>query len=186
MGRHSTGVYLYDELKSLSIADLKRFGYLQPGTRSGVISWTARGRTSGRISVSVRIGGNHGLMELSYICNDEYPIKYNIPLNALPTNLGMGRRWYFTCTRTGKCCTKLFMADYYFQHRDGIPGAMYYSQTRSHFSRALDKVWNAHDGLYRRYMKWHYRGKPTKRYLRALQANRAAEPEALAFLRRWE
>ena len=109
-------------------------------------------------------------------------MEYNVVLSAVPTNLGIGQRWYFTCTRTGKRCSKLYLADGYFQHRDGISGAMYRTQTRSHYSRRLDKIFDAQDGLHRRYMKWHYRGNPTKRYERAVRKHRAAEPAILAFL----
>lgn len=183
MGRYTSGAYIYDELKTLSIADLKRFGYLQPGKRSGVIKWSYRGRHTGDIKIVATIGDGHGFLEFSYIYADKYPMLYWVTLKTVGTNLGIGRRWYFTCLRTGKSCTKLFMADGYFQHRDGIPGAMYRSQTRSHLRRTLDKVFDARDNLYRRNLKWHYRGKPTKRYLRTLERYRAAEPAILAFIR---
>ncbi|MCB0535657.1 MAG: hypothetical protein R2791_14345 [Saprospiraceae bacterium] len=49
MGRYSTGAYILDELKTLSIADLKRLGYLKPGCRSGTVRWTFQGETTGTV-----------------------------------------------------------------------------------------------------------------------------------------
>ncbi len=182
MGRWSTSAIILDELKIVSITDLKRYGYLQPGTRSGTLSWSYYGNPTGSVSISVSMWASYGYLYFSYTYNHEQSIKYDVLITAVPTNLGIGQRWYFTCPRTGKRCTKLFMANGYFQHRDGVPCAMYRSQTRSHYSRSINKVWDAHDRLYRPYMKWHYRGKPTKRYLRAAQANRAAEPVGVRIL----
>lgn len=185
MGRRSTSAHILDELKALSIADLKRFGYLHPGTRTGTLSWSYYGNPTGNVSVAMQMWENAGYLRFAYTYNQTQDFQYNVHLIALPTNLGIGQRWYFICPRTGKRCTKLFVANGYFQHREGIPGAMYRSQTRSHYRRSLDKYWNANDRLHRRHLKWHYKGRPTKRYLRAVQANAEAEPLALAFLRRW-
>ncbi|MCB9307344.1 MAG: hypothetical protein H6565_12175 [Lewinellaceae bacterium] len=174
MGRYSTGAYILDELKTLSISDLKRLGYLKPGCRGGKIRWTLQGETTGTVNIAVALWPTYGRIEFSYTWNHEQYYRYGLLITSVPTNPGIGQRWYFIYIQTGKRCSKLYLANGYFQHREGIPGAMYRSQVQSHYSRSVDKVWDAHDRLYRPYMKWHYRGKPTPRYLRALASRHAA------------
>lgn len=188
MGRHSTYPILLDELKSISISNLKALGFLKRGFRKGNLNWTWQGEPTGDVNFGMLLvpDERHGYLELSYTYQKEYKFHYKVSLIAVPTNLGIGLRWYFICPRTGKRCTKLFLANGYFQHRTGIPGAMYDCQTRSHFARLLDKVWNHEGTLERPYMKTHYRGMPTKRYLRALVAVRRLRPFEEALFRRLE
>lgn len=188
MGRYSTYPILFDELKTISIADLKKFGYLNRGFKNGNLNWKCRGERTGDVDFGVLLVPEemYGYLELSYIYLKEHKFNYKVPLVAVPTNLGIGLRWYFICQRTGKRCTKLHSANGYFQHRTGIPGAMYDCQTRSHFTRLLDKVWNNGDKLAQRHMKRHYRGRLTKRYLRALSAVKRSQQFEELFLQRME
>jgi len=184
MGRNSSGAYILDDLKTLSIADLKRLGYLKQGCRYGNVRWTYRGEPTGTVSITVSLWPEYGWIAFSYTYDHQHQYRYHLQMVSVPANLGIGRCWFFVCTRTGKRCTKLYLANGYFQHRDGIKGAMYRSQTRSHFSRAFDRVMDAEDGLYTRHMKWHYRGKPTPRYLRAKAARQTAARYVPEVLRR--
>ena len=175
MGRHSTCPYILDELKTVSITDLKRWGYLQPGYRSGSLSWSFRGTPTGTAGITGCILPGNNYIELAYTCNHEQEYRYRVQLVATKTNLGIGQRWYFICPRTWKRCTNLHLGNGYFQHRSGIPGAMYDSQTKSGFYRRLAKFHRDHDRQFTPYMKTHYRGKPTKRYLRACIAASKAD-----------
>lgn len=182
MGRYPTSVPLLNELTAISIADLKRLQYLKSGHRAGNIQWRVRGQIVGNVDVVVLVNDDsgHGYLELSYYYQKEHWYQYQIPLVATPTNLGIGQRWYFECPTTEKRCTKLFLANGIFQHRQGITGAMYSSQTRSHRHRDWDKFWGAEKRLERPYMKTHYRGRPTRRYLKAFKAfERSETDEAL-------
>lgn len=182
MGRRSSYPTLYEHLKTVSIADLKRFGYLRTGYRSGGIKWTINGETTGDIAVKVWIDETErrGCFHVTYTYDGKRFYNYFLDMVAVPTNLGIGLRWYFICNHTCKRCSKLYLFNEYFQHRSGAAGTLYKSQTRSGFYRLLDKVWNAHDRIYAPYLKTHYRGKPTKRYLKAYQAY--AETERLCRL----
>lgn len=175
MGRYSTGAYILDQLKTLSIADLKRMGYMKPGRRYGNVRWSCKGETTGTVTIVVEIGPACGYVDFSYIHNHEQEYRYRVQLTSIPTNLGIGRRWYFICPQTGKRCAKLFLGNGYFQHRTGIPGALYSSQTESGFYRSLAKYWRDYDRQFTPYMKTHYRGKPTKRYLLTRIAARKAD-----------
>lgn len=173
MGRRSSGSHIYDDLKTVSIADLKRFGYLRAGYRAGTLKWTWQGEPTGEIGITVSLSEEErrGFFQLSYIYNREHSFRYSLNMVALPTNLGVGLRWFFICGRTGRRCTKLHLANGYFQHRSGIPGALYESQTRSGLYRRLNRFFRAHDQIFTPYLKSHYRGKWTKRYLRYYHAH---------------
>jgi hypothetical protein len=170
MGRRSNNPFVFDELKIVSIADLKRYGYLRDGYRYGTLSWSCRGRKTGEVRIAAQVWADRGYLEFRYTYDLEKYFQYQVPLVAIPTNLGMGQRWYFLCPRTGRRCAKLHMANDYFQHRSGIPGGLYNSQTRSGLYRMLDRFWRAQDQIYTPYLKTHYRGRPTKRYLRYYRA----------------
>ena len=103
------------------------------------------------------------------------PIEYRVPIVSKPSNLGVGLIWYFVCPVTGKHCKKLYGASKYFLHREAFKGCMYECQTWSKNSRALIETmkWtfakdNFMEGRWK-YMKTHYRGKPTKTYLKYLK-----------------
>ncbi len=178
MGRYSRFPPLIDELKSLSIADFKRFGYLKAGYHSGTIKWSRGGTPTGEIDVSVwfwEVTGK-GKIRFSYSIKG-HPYNYTVNLEAIPTHLGGGRRWYFICGQTGKRCSKLHLANGYFQHRSGIPGAMYSKQTESAKTRMIHLfvvgTFEFHKFGRRRI---YYKGKPTKRYLRHRKICKGAIP----------
>lgn len=168
MPRFPTFPTLYDDVKTLSIADLKKLGYLVPNNwRRGTVIWWRRGKKIGSIRVSVDIGYTSGMMELDYLYGEE-PVKYKIPLESIPSNLGNGLVWYFRCPHTGKRCRKLYGAGKYFLHRDAFPGCLYESQIQSKFSRQFQKAFGwlfdiekIEGELGQKYRKRHYGGKPT-------------------------
>jgi len=182
--RGTLSVIVYDHLHTLCIADLKRRGFLQPGLHTVQLNWNRRGRLKLSVRVALNMKADSGVMELLYFYKGGQVVYYETPLEAQPTNLGIGQRWYFTCSRTEKRCTKLYFANGYFQHREGIAGALYQSQTLSHSERALNELLDANEGLCQPYLKRHYRGKPTKRYLAACKQAERLSPAALAYLKK--
>lgn len=170
MGRIPTFPPLFGEIKCISITNLKQYGYLKPGYRSGQISFSRAGQHTGTVNLTVILipETGKGTMILWYTTFRDREICYNVTLTAIPSNLGIGQRWYFICARTGKRCTKLHIGnDGYFQHRTGIPGAYYDCQTRSQFFRCMYiALFRYKHPPRKRYEKSHYRGKPVKRYLR--------------------
>jgi hypothetical protein len=117
---------------------------------------------------------------LNYKYNDE-PRKYKVLLVSIPSNLGKGKIWYFLCPQTLKRFRKLYSISGYFLHREAFNGYMYSSQTKSKKWRQIEKVYGCYFDsekhyreLYSKHFKTHYKGKPTKRYLRLMhQINKA-------------
>jgi hypothetical protein len=182
MGRHSNWPTLYDECHVISISSLKKWGYLKPGIwKSGTVTWSRSGNQTGSISIAVNMFGEIPFIELDYKCNGE-PIKYEVKLVTIPSNLGRGKVWYFLCPRTGKRCRILYLGQTYFLHRKAFSGCMYEKQTYSKRNRGLNRSFErlfapekAYDQIYSKHFKTHYGGKPTKRFIRLQKMIRAAE-----------
>jgi hypothetical protein len=163
---------LYDELKTVSISFLTKYGYLKPNQwRSGIITWSRNGNETGSISISVNTETESPYLELDYKHN-EAPINYKVQLISAPSNLGKGVVWYFVCPNTGKRCRKLYLVETYFYHRSAFKNCMYEKQTQSKKSRYLDKTLGTYlrseqilEQLDKKHFKKEYAGKPTKKYL---------------------
>lgn len=174
MPRSATYPTLFDECKTISLADLKKLGYLHPNAViSGNLSWTCRGENTGRIGIRVYTNTNLPYIELDYKCNGE-PIKYRINLERQTSNLGKGKVWYFICPQTGKRCRKLHLVQCYFFHRTAFRGCFYEKQVETKYWRFLDrsalgrefKIERLFEERYVKNFKTHYAGKDTKKYLR--------------------
>jgi hypothetical protein len=175
MGRNSSFPILFDEIKSISITDLKKMHYLTKNKKKGgVINWLRLGEKSGSISVEVLISDYDNYILFSYNCNDN-SYNYRVNLVSTESNLNKGEIWYFLCSQTGMRCRKLHLLNGIFQHRTALKTGMYSKQTESKNWRGLTKYYgsyfdsdNLYKELYSKYFKTHYKGKPTKRYLRIL------------------
>jgi hypothetical protein len=173
---------LFDDVKTISISFLTKHGYLKPNQwRNGTITWSRNGNKTGSISIGIYTNPENSYLELDYKCN-EAPINYRVQLISAPSNLGKGVVWYFICPSTGKRCRKLYLADTYFYHRSAFRGCMYEKQTQSKKSRHLDKTLGLYfqvdklfEQLYKKHLKKHYAGKPTKKYLKLTQQIQKAE-----------
>jgi hypothetical protein len=172
MGRHSTIPTLFDECKTVSITFLKKHGYLDGvGIKSGVLSWTRGGSTSGSISICVDLACGPKLT-LNYTCNGERCC-YTVRLTFKPSNLGKGHIWYFICPETNQLCRKLYQGNRYFLHRDAFKGCYYENQVQSHKNRELWKLYCLHfipervyEHMYKKYFKPRYNGTATRKMLR--------------------
>lgn len=167
MGRYSGWPPLIDELKYLSVSMLRQYGYLNTGHRSGNITWYKGKYSTGDINLQVTADAERGIgfMEVFYRITDGPSMRYTVVLKAIPTNLGIGKRWYFHCPFTGKRCTKLHYHNGKFLHRTGIPGGMYATQTESHKTRQIRWLFDACFALSDYHAQSFYRGKPTKKML---------------------
>jgi len=162
----------YDHCKTLSISDLRHLGYRDfYENKTGTVSWSLDGNKVASISIALRLGSDGPYLQLSYEYNDT-PINYAVKLVWVPSNLGKGVVWYFSCPQTGKRCRKLYAVEKYFLHRDACKGkgGLYYIQTLSHKQRERqrfreqafgDKVEKAM--FTEKYFKPMYAGKSTKR-----------------------
>ncbi|WP_298949377.1 hypothetical protein [uncultured Polaribacter sp.] len=176
MPKHYTFPYLFDENKSLSLTDLKKMGYLKHNRIiSGTINWTSLGENSGSISIKVKRTQIKNYVEFDYTCNNE-SYNYKVYLVSVKSNLNEGRVLYFQCRFTGKRCRKLHLINGIFQHRTASKTGMYAKQTQSKRGRWIEQIYGPYFDseklyaeLYSKHFKTHYKGKPTKRYLRLMQ-----------------
>jgi len=167
---------LFEECRTLCISDLKRWGYLKPEQYlSGVVSWyQGKGenkRVLASISISVCTYSEYNpFLEFNYSYNDT-PVHYQVALETIPSNLGKGVVWFFICPRTGTRCRKLHLVGGYFYHRSAFKGCLYEKQKHSHKTRNLLKYFEAIFGTGEpsKPIRTHYAGKPTKRYLKAME-----------------
>lgn len=172
----------YDEMKSFSIADLRKWGYLVLGNwKTGTITWSRNGNPIGSISITAQMEREAPYITLSYTINKEKDVKYNVSLVSVASNLGKGNVWYFRCPYTNKLCRKLYSIEGYFMHREGIKG-YYEKQIQSKHYRHLEKAYGPlfqqdklYMQLYSKYFRKYYNGKPTKRYLKIMNQLKAAE-----------
>ena len=172
---------LFEDCKTISISDLNRWGYLKPDQfRSGEMTWSRGERKTGSISFAVFTYPDAPYIELNYSCNQQ-PIKYQVKLKSIPSNLGKGVVWYFVCPKTNKQCRKLYLVNIYFYHRTAWRGFLYEKQTYSKKTRKLYKSFDAlfgsekaYEKINGKYFKSEYNGRPTKQYLKLLSKIEAA------------
>jgi hypothetical protein len=172
MGRYGNYPTTIEDCKTISISKLKEWNYLTYGKKSGVISWSTNNVVHSRISIEVTFTDEQKFIVLDYKTNDEN-IRYKVKIECLPSNLGKGEVYYFRCPNTHKLCRKLYFLSGYFLHRTAFRNLMYQKQLESKKNRKLFKIFDAsfvpdevYDERYKPYFKTHYKGKPTKRYLR--------------------
>jgi hypothetical protein len=175
MSKQATYPPLYDGMKVISLSFLVKHSYLEPHkTKSGSIHWSNRGEPTGNIGIKVERLHSEASLQLDYKCNGK-PISYSIEIISKPSNLGVGLVWFFKCPHTGKHCRKLYLGDSLFLHRTAFLGCMYEKQTKCKGYRRLDKsigvyfkIDELYELIYSKHFKKHYKGKPTKRYLKTL------------------
>lgn len=182
MPKNATYPFLFDEEKSISISNLRKWDYLQMNKhRSGTITWSRNGIKISQLSIQTFLAEQNSYVMLDYKCNDT-SYNYKIPLITLPSNLGTGNVWYFICPFTNKRCRILHLIDERFMHRSALPSGMYSKQTETKKWRQMKKVYGAYfdtdkcyEEIYSKHFKKYYKGKPTKRYLKLLQKINEAE-----------
>ncbi|MEO8650146.1 MAG: hypothetical protein ABI539_13355 [Acidobacteriota bacterium] len=188
MPKISTYPDCFDETKTITIACLKRLGYLKSGVivRGASLHWTRGGRPNGWINLDV--DAVNGSMELRY--NVKQPsdtsarsIEYCVKLESRISNLGKGLVWYFICPATGMRCRTLYGIGDYFLSRAAYPTAMYSGQTESkryrNFSKAFVCLDLRRDFLNKRHARTTYKGRLTKRYRRILEKEGRFNPNAI-------
>lgn len=180
-GYFLTTAYAEDVLK-ISIADLKKTGFLI-GFNKGVVGWeTKLGENLGNIGLMVQARGEDGTMHLSYRQTDldgiEEQLDYKINLTTTQCNYG-GRRYWFICPlRTayrpcGRRVGKLYLVGRYLGCRY-CKGVRYKSRKYNKRSRfyVWDKSWNLERKLEESWMslkRSYYAAKPTKAQIKLWQ-----------------
>jgi len=172
MPRYSNIPTLIDELRSFTLSDLKKLGYLKKDTFvSGTMNWINRyDEITSSISLAVNNSEYNNYLELSYTCNDEV-LKYKVNIIKLPSNLGKGKVLYFICPFTNKRCRKLHLINGKFMHRSALINPLYSKQIESKRWREWNKTFGTaleleilYEKLYSKNFKKYYDGKPTKKF----------------------
>ena len=172
MGRYGNYPTTVEDCKTISISKLKEWNYLTIGGRSGVINWSRNGQETGRISIEVVFNQYVKYIMLDYQTNGK-PIRYKVNIESIKSNLGKGEILYFVCPETNKLCRKLYLNSGYFLHRTAFKDLIYSKQVESKKNRDLLKLFETafvsdevYEKRYKKYFKTHYKGKPTKKYLK--------------------
>lgn len=175
MGRYATYPTTVEDCLTFrlkSLTENNNIYFTSYGTKKGVTSWSRNGEVHSKINIEVTYTENETFIIFDYKCNDE-PKRYKVNLVSRVSNLGKGKIWFFVCPTTNKLCRKLTLNSGYFLHRTAFNSLMYSKQIESKKSRYLGKIFDAffipdevYSEFYKKYFKTHYKGKPTKRYLR--------------------
>lgn len=175
MARSANYPMLLDETKTIDIATLKQYGFLESEQiRRGVVTWRNNGVKTA--SISIKVDTFEDFVEFDYKAAEDL-ITYRVNLIRRTANLGNGVLWLFECPKTHRPCRKLYYSFPYFLHRRAHKGSMYSIQTYSAVTRAKMRLIDDFHGvdkqyqiLHSKHFRTHYDGKPTKRYLRAMKA----------------
>ena len=172
MGRYANYPVTVEDCLTVSISKLKEWEYLTYGQKAGSIKWSRNGENHSSIRIEVKISEFESYLYLDYSSNGE-PRKYKVEIICKNSNLGKGIIYYFLCPQTKKLCRKLYLYGGYFLHRTAFSNLMYAKQIESKTRRALtssfEKVFipdEVFEMRYKKYFKTHYKGKPTKKYLK--------------------
>jgi hypothetical protein len=169
-------MFLLNNTHSISVGKLNKCDFLR-GPKLGVISWQKGERLIADIIIYVDVCADSPSMELIYEFGGE-PVHQTISLTPVPSNLGTGVTWYFTCPVTGKRARKLFFINGQSVHRDAHKGSMYFSQTLSQKDRQLKKLMDgafAEEKIDEKHFTPFYRGKPTVKYKSIMKKVQKAE-----------
>lgn len=170
MGRLSTIPTLYEDVFKIKLSTLIGDRLMnEKKNYSFSYYWTRQGNEKGRINIIVNNTNQNPYIELDYFYN-KIPRNYRVNLVSIPSNIGVGKVWYFLCPFTSKRCRILYCMNGYFYHRKAFTGCLYESQTHSKKARSqlklFEQYYNDHlyEELYKKHFKKTYAGKPTKRY----------------------
>jgi hypothetical protein len=91
-----------EEALDFDLANLKRWGYLAPGSQhAGSYSWTnsSTGESAGNISYNLALEEVRGEIEFNYrvaVNGQQASLQYTVELETTSPNFG-GLRWWFRC-----------------------------------------------------------------------------------------
>lgn len=188
MAYYPTFPDFYEDVRKLNISSLRKWGNLKPGLHSFNYCWTRGNEECGRIGVRVYFMSPEPYLELNYLVNGQQ-FSYTVRLECSPSNLGKGKVWFFECPKSGYRCRKLYLNDDgYFVHRSLLQGYCYEKQTYSSVTAKLGQKFDRAFGLekgyeliYSKHFRQTYRGKPTKRFLKATRYITEAEKHSNLF-----
>ena len=176
MSNQTTNPTLFENTLKLDISSLKKWGYLEYNkVKTGTVNWFVNGNITNSISIKVNNKTDFPFIEFAYRYNEEIK-RYKIFISTLPSNLNKGHNYYFTCSISNKRCRKLYLINGFFAHRQSFKGCMYKNQTLSKKTRIFEKTFGVFfkkdaliEQVNKKWFKYTYSGKPTKKYLRIME-----------------
>ncbi|UOQ53397.1 hypothetical protein [Hymenobacter cellulosivorans] len=181
-----------DFTQKIHLADLRRWGYLQPGNYAFTLTFynPYTGAENAKIACELSVYEAAGWLRL---CYSAYGIPYNyvIELEAVASNLGRGAYFLFKCPLSGRRAKTLYSCcgSPYFAHRVAL-GVKYETQYVAGPFGAVVPFYKRSISLQKAFKKpyrkeW-YAGKLTRWYLAALRTldrNEESAPGLLAAIR---
>ena len=173
-----------DGLKTLDMAQLRKWDYLTGGYKEGTISWSNAGDEQSSINIEVSTTPDNQYIRLSYIQTDQFSgeqeaFNYQHGITTTPCRYG-GVRYWFIChlTANGQYCgrrvQKIYKNGNYFGcrhcHNLSYASRNEGSQFRYGFFHAI-KLERKMGELQEKIKRSYYAGQPTRkqRQLEALQ-----------------
>ncbi len=181
MGRSSTGAYCCKDVTRIELSYLLKKKILVRGQRNHTsLVWTnAQNEKVSSIQLLANWTEDEGrYIRLKYTLTkygtgEQFDYDYKIYLTSVPSNLGKGEVLYFLCPVSNRRCRVLYRAYGYhkWKSREAYDNRLYYEcQLSSKLDYANDRYWKLKrqlDKIYEeKYIKYFYKGKPTKRALR--------------------
>jgi hypothetical protein len=162
-----------EDCLTYNIKSLVDKGYLSVYSAFDCTStWSRNGSEFAKVSYQIFNSEDEAYIIFDYLFNNE-PRKYRVDLVSKVSNLGKGKIYFFECIKTGKLCRKLYMKNGYFVHRTAYNNLMYSNQIESKKNRDLLRIFDkaflkdeVYETRFKKYFKTHYKGKPTKRFLK--------------------
>jgi hypothetical protein len=178
---------LKEDCQTISMYDLKKWNCLK-GYYSGTITWTsgwAENKSSVSYIVDLASFGNEKYFDLEYTVTDKdteekHKIKHKYPILTTPCNYG-GARYWFECSvyhqgvYCGRKVAKLYIGNgsHYFACRHCYNLA-YQSQMYGDRYKGFVSIPDI-ERAEKEVKRWHYRGKPTKKYSRVIKLSEKFE-----------
>ena len=188
MAKYRNGITV-NEIPKISLSVLLRNGFIQSGA---IVKSTYTWSDGNEIGIECHYTHKSQFIRLFYTVTGQHKKRYDyqIPLNFVPSNLGIGQVPYFICPEIGKRCRILYRAygSLTWKCRDAYNQTIFYeSQVCSKYSRYNDEYWRLEKEIKKLKEETrnqsHYNGKPTRRYKRL---QRLIEKQERADYLRWK
>lgn len=142
-----------DKCVNFKVSEFVKRGIFARTFWVGTISW-------GNCTISARY--ENKTLIFDYLA-DKTPRSAGFKIVEQPTNLGIGKRYFFECPYSGKLCTKLFITpDGYIATRWMINKPRYSYQHKGRLDRLLFQYQRYETPPTKKYGKEYYKGKLTR------------------------
>ena len=190
MGRNRTGIYTTDQSLKVDLSYLLKSGILKKNhSYTGSLKWhTPHNPDLGSIQIQSYYTDKEAWIRLVYTnTNINSGVKtrhdYKVYLERVKSNLGKGEVLYMICPESGQRCRILYCAygSQIWKSREAYTHRIYYGcQAVSKLEYSNTRYWDIENKQektqrQKRRKQTHYRGQPTKWYIKTLQLDMKKE-----------